>query len=105
LNRGHREEGKIVQFLRGAGMVVYDAGESGELKEQLRISDCHGHFGGTPDGVATGCPDLPPDMPCLLEFKTHNDKRFKDLQERGVFQAYLKYYVQMQIYMLKHNLP
>lgn len=104
-NRGHREEGKIIAFLRGAGITVYDAGESGELKEQLRIVDCHGHFGGTPDGVAIGVPDLPPDTPCLLEFKTHNDKWFKKLVESGVFNTYLKYYVQMQIYMYKHQLP
>lgn len=101
--RGHREEPSLLGWLRGAGLTCYAAGESGELKEQLRISDHNGHFGGTPDGVATGCPDLP-DEPCLLEFKTHSDKAFQAMKKDGVFVENRKYYVQMQIYMHKLEL-
>lgn len=103
--RGHREEPEIVKLLRGAGVTVYDAGESGELKEQLRISGCDGHFGGTPDGIVVDVPDMPPGEAGLLEMKTHNDKRFQKLKENGVFVEHLKYYIQMQVYMHFHGLP
>ena len=98
-NRGHREEAAIIALLRAAGVVVYDAGESGELKSSMRISAHGGHFGGTPDGVATNVPDLPPDEPCLLEFKTHNTKAFELLIKSGVYESNRKYYIQMQVYM------
>lgn len=103
-HRGHREELELIPLLRAAGVTVYAAGESGELKEQLRISDVDGHFGGTPDGVGVGVPDLPADMPVLLEFKTMNDKQFKETREDGVMTAHWEYFIQMQIYMEKHGL-
>lgn len=97
--RGHREEPSLIAMLRGAGVNVWAAGESGELKERLRLSGFNGHFGGTPDGVATNLPDLPPEEPCLLEFKTHNDKQFQLIKKNGVFVEHRKYYIQMQVYM------
>lgn len=102
--RGHREEPEIIALLRKAGVNVYAAGESGELKVSLRISDVDGHFGGTPDGVGTNVPDLPPDEPCLLEFKTMNDNSFQKTKEDGVMNEHWDYFIQMQIYMAKHNL-
>lgn len=103
-NRGHEEEPRIINRLRKAGLEVFAAGESGELKEQLRISDCNGHFGGTPDGVVLKIPDLPPDTPALLEMKTHSYDLFEKVIKQGVYESNRKYYTQMQIYMHKHEL-
>lgn len=98
-NRGHREEEVVIKLLRGAGMAVYHAGESGDHKDALRISDHGGHFGGTADGVVTGCPDLPEGEPALLEIKTHSDDLFCKIKKDGVYISNRNYYVQMQLYM------
>lgn len=102
--RGHREEPELIALLREAGVTVFAAGESGELKERLRISDVDGHFGGTPDGIGVGVPDCPEEEPVLLEFKTMNESQFKKTKEDGVMTAHWEYFIQMQIYMEKHNL-
>lgn len=100
-NRGHLEEKRFVGYLRGAGVEVWEAGESGDQKSAMRFSDICGHFGGTPDGIGRGLPDLPPDEPFLLEFKTHNDKSFKKLQADGIMATKWQHFVQMQILMHK----
>lgn len=102
--RGHREEPEFIRILEAIpGVQVWAAGESGESKEMFRISDCDGHFGGTPDGVILGWPDYPTE-PALLEFKTFNAKNFAKLLEDGVMTAKWEYFVQMQIYMEKMQL-
>lgn len=102
-NRGHREEPRIISLLRGAGFTVWDAGESGAMKAQMRISAFGGHFGGTPDGVILGLPGYE-DTPFLLEMKTHAYDLFQTTVKDQVFSANFKYYIQMQIYMLKLEL-
>ena len=54
--------------------------------------------------MGVGIPDLPFDTPCLLEFKTHNDKSFIKLSKDGVASAKPEHYVQMQTYMRKMGL-
>lgn len=100
-DRGQREEERFTGWLRDAGMTVWTEDENGD---QFRIADHKGHFGGSLDGVAKGVPDLPPDTPCLVEMKTHNDKSFKLFRTKPVFEAKPEHYVQMQIYMLKSQL-
>lgn len=100
-NRGHLEEGRFIAGLLTIGAQVYQQDENGD---QFRVSEYGGHFGGSGDGVAIGIPDLEPGQPCLLEFKTHNDKSFKVLQANGVREAKFEHYVQMQIYMRKMGL-
>lgn len=100
-NRGHLEEGRFIAALLTIGVQIYQQDENGK---QFRISDVGGHFGGSGDGVAIGIPDLPPGTPCLLEFKTHNDKSFKKLVTEGVRGAKFEHYVQMQTYMRKMGL-
>jgi hypothetical protein len=102
--RGHREEPQLIKYLEGIGVTVWSSGETGENKEALRITDHGGHFGGTGDGVGIGIPDLPKDEPALLEFKTYNDKRFKELAENGVEETAWVYFVQVHIYMTKLGL-
>lgn len=101
-NRGHLEEGRFIAALLTIGVQIFQQDENGK---QFRISDVGGHFGGSGDGVAIGIPDLPPGTPCLLEFKTHNDKSFQKLVKEGVRGAKFEHYVQMNTYMKKMGLP
>lgn len=100
-NRGHLEEARFIALLLSIGVQVYQQDASGN---QFRISDHGGHFGGSGDGVAVGIPDLPANTPCLLEFKTHNDKSFKELCNKGVRVKKPEHYSQMQVYMRKMGL-
>ena len=47
-NRGHREEARFIEWLRGIGWEVSD-GPNGE--DQWRVSAVMGHFGGSLDGM------------------------------------------------------
>lgn len=100
-NRGHLEEARFIAALLTIGVKVYQQDENGK---QFRISDFGGHFGGSGDGVAIGIPDLPADMPCLLEFKTHSEKSFVKVVKDGVRSAKFEHYVQMNVYMRKMHL-
>ena len=101
-NRGHLEELRFVKWLQDAGIEVWQYQDDG--KTQFRISDHHGHFGGSLDGVVRGLPDLKKDQPALLEFKTHSGKSFAKLLTEGLVKAKWEHYVQMQTYMYKMGL-
>jgi hypothetical protein len=100
-NRGHLEEARFIAMLLAIGVEVYQQDANGK---QFRISDCGGHFGGSGDGVGIGVPDVPVGMPCLLEFKTHNDASFTKLKKEGVRGAKFEHYIQMSTYMRKMGL-
>lgn len=102
-DRGHREEERFIAYLRRIGCEVWPVNP--ETGEQWRITFASGHGGGSSDGVGRGIPDLPPDVPFLLEFKTHNDKSFKALERQGICQSKPEHFAQMQIYMVKMELP
>jgi hypothetical protein len=114
-NRGHLEEGRIIAALLMIGAQVYQQDANGK---QFRISWAGGHAGGSGDGVAVAIPDLAPDLPCLLEFKTHGEKSFIELSGKLVeWRKYVagkgsftgkglkavkpEHYIQMQVYMRK----
>lgn len=97
-NRGHLEEGRFLSLLLMIGVVIYQQDDKGN---QLKISKFNGHFGGSLDGVGIGIPDLEPNEPALLEFKTHNDKSFSALIKNGMEKSKPEHNVQMQLYM--HN--
>lgn len=99
-NRGHLEEGRLVALLKMIGCQVWQYDENGN---QFRVGGYRGHAGGGLDGVALGIPEMPT-VPVLTEYKTHNDKSFKKLQEEGVIKAKWEHFVQMQIYMGKMKL-
>lgn len=101
-NRGHLEEARFIAMLLTIGCQVYQQDENGK---QFRISFAEGHAGGSGDGVVIGLPDLPAGQPALAEFKTHNDKSFKKLQQVGVREAKFEHYVQMNLYMRKMGIP
>lgn len=98
-NRGHREEPVFVALLRSLGAEVWTGHADGS---QYRVAFHGGHGGGAIDGVARGLPGLPPEVPfgamVLLEMKTHNDKRFKQLVKEGLKAAKPEHYKQCNIY-------
>lgn len=99
--RGHREEEVFTGLLRRLGCQVWTGDENGN---QFRVSFHGGHVGGATDGVILGLPELP-DVPCLLEMKTHNDKRFKEVRDKGVRVGQPKHYHQGQVYAHGLKLP
>lgn len=94
---GRRAELRFVEELRAAGVTVHDVDNRGQ---QYRVSDeaCGHHFGGSMDAAAQGVPEAPKTWH-VCEFKTHNDKSFRDLQAKGVQKAKPLHFAQMQVYM------
>lgn len=99
-HRGHLEEARFIALVRVAGMESWHSQDG----KQFRISDHNGHYGGSLDGVARGCLDIPNGEACLLEFKTHGKSSFKKLIVEGVKSAKNQHYVQCQQYMAKFGL-
>jgi hypothetical protein len=95
-NRGHLEEARFIAILLSIGVQVYQQDGNGN---QFRVSFFGSIFGGSGDGVGIGIPDLPPALPCLLEFKTHSSKSFEKLKSKGVREAKPEHYSQMNVYM------
>jgi hypothetical protein len=100
--RGQREEDVFTELLRNVGATVWTIDPN--TQKQFLVSYFGGHYGGSCDGVAIGLPGLPPNMPVLLEEKTHNDKSFKHLQKHGVKESKPKHWKQAQVYMLGLNI-
>lgn len=94
-NRGHREEARYVEWLRGIGFEVWEVDPT--TQKQFRIYGVQGHFGGSSDGQA---PNNPYGLPIrfLCEFKTYNDKQFKKLVDGGVSKAKPQHAAQMNMY-------
>jgi len=96
-NRGHREEARFVEWLRGIGAEVWEFQPDG--KTQFRISAVMGHFGGSLDGIVKLPPEFGFDKPMLLEFKTNGTgKGFDDLAKNGMAIAKPQHYAQTCVY-------
>ena len=110
-NRGHREEARFVEFLRGTGWQVFEFDTSKPPKEngeypQFRVSGFGGHFGGSLDGI--GIPperyELPEGTAFLLEFKTNGTGAgFTKLLEKGVALSKEQHFAQMSTYGSDEN--
>lgn len=100
--RGNREEPQFVSWLRKSGVHVLDTNP--ETGEQFRVEDHNGHFGGSLDAKLFDTPDFP-GIWVLGEFKTHNDKSFKEVKKKGVQKAKEEHWIQMQIYMHYEEMP
>lgn len=92
--RGHDEEKKFIEILRGIGLTIWEVDP--ETNKQFRIYGCQGHFGGS--GDSKGLLPWLPDLPILLEFKTHNTKSFTWLVEKGLIVGKPQHYAQMCLY-------
>lgn len=109
-NRGHKEEIRFVEWLRGMGFEVeeFDLSHGPTDPRQFRIKDCNGHYGGSLDGMVK-LPAKYGDLPkMLLEFKTSSEKYFDKLKDEGVKLAKPTHYAQMcsygERYMLEYAL-
>ena len=87
---GHREEARIIDDLRNAGIEI--------TGQQTSFSAIGGHLRGHLDGIATNMPEAPKARH-VLEVKTHNEKSYKDLLKNGVKKSKPGHYAQMQLYM------
>jgi hypothetical protein len=102
--RGQMEEDRFIKYLRAIGCEVWPFKDEA-TKKQWKVTGVDGHFGGSLDGVGRGLPDLPPDMPFLIECKTHNNKSFEKLKEDGLQKAKWEHFIQCQTYSSKMKLP
>lgn len=92
---GHQEEARFIKWLRGIGCKVWEVDP--ETGKQFRIWAVSGHYGGSAD--AKGILPYLPDLPILLEFKTHNTKSFVNLvNKKSVQLAKPRHYAQMCSY-------
>lgn len=109
-NRGHREEERFIEFLRGVGCEVWTHDESQPRDEngefpQYRVSSINGHFGGSIDGVIKFPPRYLIDEPVLGEFKTNGTgANFTKLKEVGVGVGKTQHFIQMSTYGRKLGL-
>ncbi|AIM40749.1 Cas4-domain exonuclease [Idiomarinaceae phage 1N2-2] len=94
--RGQLEESVFVHDLKAIGIDIQDTDENGK---QFRV-DFGSHVSGSMDGMAkSGVPGAE-NTPHIVEMKTHNDKSFKQLKEKGVKESKPMHWAQMQLYML-----
>lgn len=98
-NEGHRMEPVLTEELNKLGIVVEN--------DQARVTGVAGHWKGHIDGEGHFAPfsDFFEDITFLTEFKTHNDKSFKDLKKNKVQKSKPGHYDQMQAYMGYRKLP
>lgn len=97
-NTGHKEEARIIEWLRGAGYEVFDRDENGK---QFKVSDVNGHFGGSTDGLII----IPELGKCLLECKTNKTGvEFKAFLDYGYKENKPKHWAQTCVYGKKLGL-
>lgn len=96
-SRGHHEEPRFAEQLGkiGAKITLIDP----TTGEQWRFSMFGGHFAGSGDGLISGLEKFGLAGQGVLECKTHNDKSFKKLQEKGVLTSKPVHFAQTQVYM------
>jgi hypothetical protein len=94
---GNVEEGRMIDWLRLAGVDVIDRDHEGD-GGQITVAALDGHLAGHLDGIVEGLVEAPK-TPHLLECKTHSAKSFAQLVKHGVAVAKPEHVAQMQIYM------
>lgn len=93
---GHREEARIIEDLKAAGIDVEE--QDPATGRQWEITSIGGHLRGHLDGIARNVPEAPK-TDHVLEIKTHNEKSFKALLKDKVEKSKPGHFAQMQIYM------
>lgn len=86
---GHHAENVMIEDLKTQNIDVFN--------REFPIKGFSGHFRGHIDGVFLSTSDDKEAK--LIEFKTHNDKSFKDLLKKSVKGSKPVHYSQMQSYM------
>ena len=96
--RGQNEEATVVSDLQRLGVTLQHTGE-----DQYRV-DFGSHVSGSIDGIITGGLPGKEKSQAVLEIKTHSDKSFKELKDKGVEKSKPQHFVQMMLYMKGTNL-
>lgn len=99
-NRGHKEEDRFIEWLRGIGVEVIQTDSAGK---QMRMSAIGGHFGGSCDGHLFMARYQFDDV-VLVEMKTYGVKSFNKLKEEGVQKAKPQHWSQMCVYGVGFNI-
>lgn len=97
--RGHLEEFRFIEYLRGIGFEVWD--RNPDTGRQFRCSAVGGHFGGSLDSILRAPPwfKLPPDLLFLGEYKTKGTgSGFDKLCKDGIMLTNAQHYDQMCTY-------
>ena len=101
-NRGHLEEKRNLEWLRGIGCLVTDVDLYGN---QIRIKGKIGHFGGSLDASGYLPTEFDIEEELLFEFKTKKTgAEFNELKKKGVKACNWQHYVQMSIYGKNNNI-
>lgn len=101
-NRGHREEERFVEWLRGIGCTIETHNEDGK---QFRIVGVSGHFGGSRDAAGSLPANWDISERLLFEFKTSGTgSKFDKLVHNGVAVEKQDHYGQMSVYGRKNNI-
>ena len=101
-NRGHREEARFIEWLKGVGFNIHEYQADG--KTQFRISGVNGHFGGSMDGI--GCLPESYGIPekVLFEFKTNGTGAgFNKLSSDSLAIAKPQHFAQVSTYGYKYG--
>jgi hypothetical protein len=96
-SRGHHEEPRFAEQLTSIGATIETLDPATD--KQWRFEMYAGHFAGSNDGLISGLDKFGLSGRGILECKTHNDKSFKGLKDKGVLTSKPVHYAQMQIYM------
>jgi hypothetical protein len=101
---GNRIEDQIAENLgKVEGIEIHATDKKGK---PFARSTLGGHFAGSIDGIVRGVMADRPDQRMILEVKSANDKRFKDLVSRGTYRSWSKEYsVQIDCYMSMFKTP
>jgi hypothetical protein len=91
---GKREEERLLSDLKEIGVELHTEDNG----KQIGVAAHDGHLAGSVDGIGRGFIEAPKSW-AVLECKTHNEKSFAELQKKGVRQAKVQHFVQMQMYM------
>lgn len=97
---GHREEARLLDEMRAAGIQVWDRQPDGR---QFRVEFAAGHGAGHLDAVVLGLPEAPK-TPHVFDVKTVNRKKFAELLKNGFRKTYPRYWAQGQVYAGLMNL-
>lgn len=102
--RGHLEEQRFIEYLRGIGFEVWDVHP--ETGKQFRCAGVNGHFGGSLDSILRPPSrlNLPDGILFLGEYKTKGTgSGFVKLQQDGIMLSNGQHYDQMCVYGAKYG--